>query len=954
MTNLPTRARTYRSVPYDPWQVREYILSNGIRLFVSVNRVQPRIFTHVAFRAGSKHDPPDTTGLAHYMEHMLFKGTRRIGALDWESESKLLDRISDLYERHRKTADAEEREALYRQIDQLSFEAAQLVAPNEYDQLASALGAQATNAYTWLEQTVYVNDIPANELDRWMKLESERFRYIALRLFHTELETVYEEFNYSQDQDFRKANQALRESLFPNHPYGTQTTLGHPSHLRNPSMKNIHTFFEKYYVPGNMAIVLAGDLDPDACFDLAERHFGDLAPRPVPAFTHDEQPAMRQPIRREVFGKEAPYLMMGWRCGPARTDDPLFIMLLEALMHNEQAGLLDINLNQRQKVLTSRSWSWTYEDYSAFGLVGRSREGQSLAEVESLLLRQVEQVREGAFSDALFEAVVNNLKLENILSGEKNSSRASAISQMFVLGVDWKRFVQRIDWMEKLDKETFVEWVGRMIRPDNYAIVYKLQGEDDSVVKVKKPPITPVQVNRGALSTFGKEFLSSPPARMQPRFADFQRSIHRHEMQKGLRLDYVRNPENSLFRLDFIFDFGQMADRHLVPALLYLPYLGTDKYSPQALQEAFFRLGLSYDVYCSQRKAYITLQGLDENLEEGLALLEHLLHRPRPDTAALRNLVSDIRMRREHQKQSRPFILRQALAQFGMYGEDSPFRNRLSADELQKLEAEDLIGRLTGLSGLEHQVYYFGPRDPVAIEQLIRREHRVPDMLKPPLRARAFPQLETSRDRVFLVDFPIVQADVLMLSRGTPHFSLEEHCFSKLYNDYFGSGLSSVVFQDIRESKALAYSTYVRYTTPPVGNESHYLQAYIGTQPDKLTDALPAMRDLIDNMPVVHSRINQARDAILRRLESESIPPRQLYWKARSTWDLGYGHDLRRELYRHAQQTGPEDLQDFHEQHVRRRAFSILILGQEDHLDMPFLESLGEITRLDPEALFGP
>ncbi|MEL6257273.1 MAG: insulinase family protein, partial [Bacteroidota bacterium] len=303
--NATINKYAYETVSDDSLNVRIYTLPNGLKLYLSVNKAEPRIFTNIVVRAGSKQDPPDTTGLAHYMEHMLFKGTSRIGALQWDEEKKLLEQISDLYEAHRNTKDLEERKKIYAKIDQISFDAAKLVAPNEYDKLATALGAKGTNAYTWVEQTVYVNDIPSNELERWLKLESERFQMMALRLFHTELETVYEEFNISQDKDFRKSNNAIRAALFPKHPYGTRTTLGTGEDLKNPSQKKIQKYFSTYYVPNNMGIILSGDFDPDQVVGLVEQYFGNYEYKEVPPFKYEEQPQISAPVRKEVFGQEA-------------------------------------------------------------------------------------------------------------------------------------------------------------------------------------------------------------------------------------------------------------------------------------------------------------------------------------------------------------------------------------------------------------------------------------------------------------------------------------------------------------------------------------------------------------------------------------------------------------------------------------------------------------------------
>ncbi len=953
MIESKTGQFSYRTVPNDLLEVREYTLKNGLKLFLSINHNEPRIYTNIAFRAGSKHDPPETTGLAHYMEHMLFKGTDRIGSLNWEKEKALLDRIADLYEQHRIAATEEEASALYREIDRLSSEAARLVAPNEYDKLTSALGAKGTNAYTWVEQTVYVNDIPSNELARWMELESERFKYLALRLFHTELETVYEEYNINQDRDFRKANELMRKELFPRHPYGTQTTLGRPEHLKRPSMVNIQRFFQTYYVANNMAIILAGDFDPDEAVQLAEQYFGHFPPKEKPPFIFDEQPPVKGPIHREVFGKEAPYLMLGWRLGNSHSNDPLLLSLLQHLLYNGRAGLLDSNLNQAQRVLESEAFGWVYEDYCVFGLYGKAREGQNLEDVETLLLHELDRVRRGDFEDWLLEAVLNDMKRGELQASENNQARVEAINTMFILGVDWERYVTRLDWMEQVSKADLSRWVAEHLRDDNFVAVYKQQGEDPSVRKVQKPPITAVELNREAVSDFARSFLARESPRLEPVFADFKSDIHTRDLINGLSLDYVHNPDNTLFRLDYIFEMGATSDRRLALALLYLPYLGTSRYSADRLQQEFFRLGLNFSAHSGERRSYLSISGLDEHLEEGLQLVEHLMAEVQENAEALRNVVADILIKREHNKKNRNFILREAMFNYAKYGPDSPFTYRLSAEELRNLAPEELTSRIHELTSYEHHISYYGPRPIGEVGRLVERHHRLPYSLRPVISPRRFPEKDSRANQLLLVDFPIVQADLLMISRGTPHFNLEEFLMTEWYNNYFGYGLSSIVFQEIRESRALAYSTYAYYQSPPRRDESHYLQAYVGTQPDKLTDALPAMQHLLEHMPVIENQIEHARQSILKRIETERITARHLYWKARKVKDLGFHHDLRRDLYLKMQDSGSQQLTDFHQRYIQGRHYSLLLLGNKDQLDRRFLDSVGQVTELSIEEVFG-
>ena len=273
-SNKDKNGLTYETVENDPTGLRLYTLDNGLKVYLSQNSDEPKIQTYIAVRAGSNYDPKESTGLAHYLEHMVFKGTHKVGTADWETEKTYLDKISSLYEKHRAEKDADKKLALYKQIDKVSLEASNYSIANEYDKMTASLGATGTNAYTWFEQTVYTNKIPSNELNKWVDLEAERFSTLVLRLFHTELEAVFEEFNRGQDNDFRKRYAAMLDGLFPNHPYGQQTTIGTGDHLKNPSMIDIHNYFNKYYVPNNMAVVLVGDFEFDPTIKKVNDAFG--------------------------------------------------------------------------------------------------------------------------------------------------------------------------------------------------------------------------------------------------------------------------------------------------------------------------------------------------------------------------------------------------------------------------------------------------------------------------------------------------------------------------------------------------------------------------------------------------------------------------------------------------------------------------------------------------------
>jgi predicted Zn-dependent peptidase len=953
LSKTQTTSITYDyALPTDPIGVKIYTLKNGLKLYMSVNRNEPRVFTNIVIRAGSKHDPSETTGLAHYLEHMMFKGTSRIGSLNWEKEHFLLGKLADLYEKHRVERDPSVRKAVYAQIDKLSNEAAQYVAANEYDKLVSALGAKATNAYTSNEQTVYVNDIPSNELERWLQLESERFRMVVLRLFHTELESVYEEFNIGQDNDGRKVYQAMMEALFPVHPYGTQTTIGKGEHLKNPSHYNILKYFDTYYVPNNMAIVLSGDFEPEQAIDWAEKYFGAYQPKEFPPFSYINDKEPKAVLRREVYGHQSEQVQIAWRLRGAQTLDSEIGAMMAALLYNHQAGLMDIGLIQKQKILECSASYMNMTDYSVLVLYGKPRNTQSLEDVETLLIEQIERLKKGDFPDWLMSAVIKDYQFNQTKGFENNQNRVSLMTDAFVKGIEWHHYIDRIDRMKRLTKKQIVQFANRVLG-DNYVVVYKKIGEDKTLMKVDKPPITPVVLNRKDKSKYAQSFLEEESPHLKPEFLDFKKAIKTVDLKNGIKMDYVRNTTNETFSLYYIVEMGKWADKKLSFAVSYLPYLGTDKYSAAELQQEFYKLGLSFDVFTNEERSYVVLSGLEESFTEGVRLFEHILKNVKKDEKALKNMVDDILSRRENDKKDKRIILRNALFNYAKYGENSPFTDILSKKELENLDTEELIFKIKSLMQYEHRVFYYGTKSPADISQILNKYHKTPSKPMPIKSSKDFMELDNAEDQILFVHYPMVQTEILMVSKGTPQYSIAEQIMATYYNNYFGAGLSSIVFQEIREARALAYSANAYYSTPNKRHRAHYFQAYVGTQPDKLKEATIAMLDIINNMPLSEAQLENARQSVLRMIESERITKANIYWTYRSNLDKGIEHDLRQDIYEAIQDAGADDLKAFQKKYVRGRKFSFLILGDKARLDFRFLKTIGKVKELSLEEIFG-
>ena len=951
-SNLSGKTYTFTSVPGDPLQARIYTLDNGLQVWLSRNTDAPRIQTNIAVRAGSKNDPADATGLAHYLEHMLFKGTSRIATTDWAKESAVLKQISDAYEERRRTTDEAERDRIYRRIDSLSTVAAAYAIPNEYDKMIKSIGARGTNAYTSTERTVYINDIPSDELERWMAIESERMQEAVLRLFHTELETVYEEFNRAQDNDGRTAYKKLNELLYPNHPYGTQTTIGTGEHLKNPSMVKIHEFFDTYYVPNNMAVILAGDIDYDRTIALVDKYFGKWEKGYVPDFTFTPEAPIAAPIIAEVSGPEAEWVDLAWRFGGHHTADPIMLQLIDGILSNGSAGLIDLNLLQAQKVLSANAYSSISNDYSIIQLSGEPKEGQTLDQVRDLLLGEVAALREGRFDDWLIEAVVNDLRQRRMRSwGENNARSAGAMTDAFVLKKRWSEEVDLYDRMAKITKAEVVAFANQHLK-DNHVAVFKRNGEKSDVHKVEKPKITAIDIKRDGKSAWRTDWEKMPSTTMEPEFVDYATAIQRTALKNGVELLSVANPTNDLFSLRYIVEMGTNHDRELEIATSLFEYLGTSKLSPTDLKKELFKLGLTLSATTSEDRCYVTLSGLEKNLEAGVVLLEQLLADAQPNDEALKGLVADIRKTRQDRMKDKGTVLQLGLGSMARYGAKSPFNDVLSDEQLNALTSKALVDRIKGLSGYKHRVVYYGKKAPKDLQTLLNAKHKVPAKLKEVPAPRVYTEQPTTGNTVLFVDHDMVQTEMLLVSKAGP-FDVEKMPYASLFNEYFGSGLSSIVFQEIREAKALAYGASASYSIPNRKEDAHYVRAFIGTQADKLNDAVDAMLKLMNDMPQANEQFEGAKGSALKVISSTRVTKENIYWSWDAAQRRGLDYDVRKTNYERIPGITMDSMRTFFDKEVKARNYTFLVIGKKSAMDLKVLEKLGPVREVSKSEIFG-
>ena len=941
------------TVPGDPMATQCYTLSNGLKVFLSVNHQSPRISAHIAVRTGSRNDPAETTGLAHYLEHLMFKGTQQYGTSNYAAEKPLLDTIEARYEQYRRVTDPERRRVLYHEIDSISQLAAKYNIPNEYDKLMAGIGGHGTNAYTSTDVTCYTEDIPANEVDRWARIQADRFQNMVIRGFHTELEAVYEEYNIGIAQDQRKIFEALSAKMFPTHPYGTQTTIGTQEHLKNPSITNIKNYFHNYYCPNNVAICMAGDFDPDEVIAILERHFGSWKPNNNlyrPEFAPLKP--ITAPIDTTVMGQEAEFVALGWRFDAGNSLQIDTMNVVAEMLSNGTAGLIDLNLNQPLKVMGAGAYSDEMTDYSMLLLLGYPNEGQTLEQVRELLLGELAKLRSGEFDDDLLVSVVNNNKLQYLRALDSNQARTRQLVNAFINHVDWAQEVGKLDRMAGMTKQQIVAFANRHLLDNNFVCVYKRMGVDTTEKKIDKPVITPIPTNRDMQSSFVKNILSEIVEPIQPQFVDYSKEMTVGQTSKKLPLLYKQNTLDDLFSLTYKYDFGNTADNRYDIALSYMDYLGTKKMSATEFKQRLYKLACNISMNVTDNETYLSLSGLSENMPEALKLAEDLMQNAQVDEEAYKSMVDAILKSRNDAKQSQDECFSR-LNEYGMYGPRNEYTNIMSAQQLRDTNPAELLKLVKGMRDMQHTVLYYGPMTQKELDKCLSKVHKTKKNLAAvPV---GVPYMEQITPNTEILMAPYEAKNIYMVqyhNEGTA-WTPEHAATINLFNEYFGGGMNGIVFQELREARGLAYSAAAYYRQPYEMGHPEYAMTYIITQNDKMMDCVREFNNIVGTIPQSEAAFALAKESLMKKLASRRVVRSGVLNSYLAAKRLGLDYDINSVVFNALPNLQLNDIVKFEQQSMANKPYRYLILGDEKELDIEGLQKIAPIRHLTLEEIFG-
>ena len=741
--------------------------------------------------------------------------------------------------------------------------------------------------------------------------------------------------------------------IFPNHPYGTQTTIGKQEHLKNPSITNIKNYYKTYYVPNNMAICMAGDFNPDEAIKIIDKYFGSLVPNKNLPKVEEYKPAHLTDVKEvDVYGLESESVAIAWPTEGARSEGALIGDILNGVLSNGSCGLIDTNLLQSQKVLDAYGYVECLADAGIAMVAGEPKQGQTLEEVRDLLLAEVEKVRNGEFDEELLKSIIANYRRGEMSQMENNFALAYRMEAAFINGVEWADVATELDRAAKLTKADLVAWAKENLPLDGYAIVYKRQGEDKSQKKIEKPTITPISANRDAQSDYLVAMQQSEVAPIAPQFVDYKRDLGRTKLENGIEVLYKRNTTNELFSLIYLYDFGGSTFKSLPLAARYMEMLGTADKSVEKIQRELYDLACSFNISAALDKTYVVVSGLSENMEKAMKIVEDYIANVEGDEAVLREVKRDVEQERLNAKSSQQECF-SALQKYCIYGAEYARKVKMTTKELRNISSEELLSQIKALPKTQHRVMYYGPLAINDVVASLYNTHCVGDELKAVEKVTLSPN-NVTKPSVLFAQYDAKQVYYMQYScRTEDKFDVKNSPITNLYNDYFSGGMNSIVFQEMREARGLAYSSYAGLWKGTTPQDPYYFYAFIATQNDKVQQAVEAFDEIIEDMPRSEKAFDLAKSGLLANLESQRTTKANVLWSYLEYEKFGLTEDINKTVYEGVKSLTLDDVVAFQQRMVKSRPYTYCVLGDKSDLDMKYLRSLGKVKFLSQEEIFG-
>jgi predicted Zn-dependent peptidase len=931
-------------------KITQFKLENGLTVILNEDHSKPEVFGVVAVRAGGKNDPADATGLAHYMEHMLFKGTQSLGTIDWEKEKPHIDRIFELYDELAATKDEEERKKIQMLINAESLEASQYAIPNELSNLINSMGGTNLNAGTGPDYTMYYNKFPSSQIFKWIDLYSHRFINPVFRSFQAELEVVYEEKNMYSDQFQSKLLDQFQAVFFKNHPYGQQPLIGTIEHLKNPSLRRMLEFYNNYYVANNMVLVLTGDFHTDEILAFVEEKFGAIPSGNVPItpeFTEKNfqgrefYEARLTPIKLGVIGFRT-----------VTKDHPDYIALevaFEILNNSSQTGLLD-KLTIDGKLLAAQAINLPYNDHgAAIVLLVPKIVGQKLIDAENLILSELKRLAQGDFDEWLIDAIKLNKYTDFQRSLENIENRAMILAGAFTSQQSIDDVLSYTEKVRAITKDDIIRVANTYFGP-NFISFHSKMGNPKKE-KIVKPGFKPLLANTNAKSVYTNHFETIPVKQTQFTPIDFNADIQRRQVAEGVVLHHVTNPLNDIFTLTIQYNVGNQHIKLLDRATELMVFSGTANKKVDELKREFAKIGCTYSIWSNNSYTTIRIEGIEENLPLAIELINELVAAPVLEQSKLKVMIDGEKANRRMER-SEPDNVASALFDYIRYAEKSKSIDRQTMSELKKLKAEQLTSAFQKATKHTASVHYVGKLDVDLVKTLLSTSYNFasnPIEVETPV---VTDSKQFAENTVYFVNKKKARQSKIFFFANGEEYTISVDPYLEAFNEYFGGGFSGLVLQEIREYRSLAYGAGGSFSIPPINNKPYNFIGYVATQADKSLIAIETYNGLIRAMPQKPERIGMIKDYLMLSSETRRPGFRNTsstveYWKR-----LGYTSDPIIERKIVYELLTWNDIMNFYSNNLAEKPIAIAIVGDKRMIDFTELSKYGKIIQVKEKNLF--
>lgn len=925
-------------------KVASYQLPNGLTVFLNNDPTATKVYGAVMVNAGAKHEDPSATGMAHYLEHLLFKGTDEMGTSDFAKEKPHLDSINVLYEALAKATSDDAKARLQKQINEQSLQASRYGLPNEFDRLLKSIGSTGINAFTNYEMTFYHNSFPAHEMNKWLNIYATRFKKPVFRSFQSELEVVYEEKNRAVDNFERRIGEKIFEYLFPNLPYGQWSVLGKVEHLKTPSLIKMYDFFNKYYVANNMALILSGKFDVANARKAIAENFSDLRSGEVPPLNLPALEGFEGVKKYNARMTPAKVGFTGFQTvGEKHPDRPALDVYEYMLSNNSQTGLID-QISQRSELMFAGTIPVTYNDAGGYTFFYVPKIlVQSLGAAERKFLDVIASLNSGNFDEKLFQIAKNDLQTSFKQRLASVNGRGRMIGRAFNLGRTWESYLTYPDQIASVTKEDLMRVGKQYFGKDRMKFISRTGISKKN--KLKKPPYKPTVTDQKESSAYAQRFEQIPALPFNPRFIDFDKEIVQAALPGGHQLYVSQNEANDLFNMLLKFKIGRFAEPRVSVLSNILKQAGAGDFDRFAFKREIAVAGVKYYIWSDGNFLTFRLTGDEASLDKGLEMLNLLMTDPKITEGSKKSYLNQLFGERRLEKND-PVFMSLALFHHGLYGDASRQKSRISEQEVKKIDPAEFAALAKEITAnYSADIIYHGNVKLPELREKLSRHLNLTTTEK--AEEYIYPEAVTpKKNKIYLVhNKKSVQSRVYFYVRGGG-YKLEDYATTNAFNQYFSGGFSGLVTQEIREYRSLAYAVDALYNPPLLPGNDGRLYAVVGCQSDKTNDAIAVMTDLLNDMPARPERMPSLRKALQLQVVTDFPGPEGMANELIGMRRQGHRTDPNQKAYSQYPDIEMEDIVKYYEQNVKGRPVMITIYGDKRNIDIDQLRKIGEVIEL--------